>query len=154
MVETAIFCINCLRCDRSLSPVDPLPSPCPATPVVLFSVSVIRIQLGGTVTLTCTVVRSNPSNNYMYTWTLLPSTTVRGPTASTQSTDMLDVTLDMEDDYGTYRCSVENDAGLTGTADTTIEQGCKSSHCTTYIADHKFCWHFPSLHSTCYFVFQ
>ena len=93
----------------------------------MFPVSLIRIQLGGTVTLTCTVIRSNPSNNYMYTWTLLPATAVSGPTASTQSTDMLAVTFDMEDDYGTYRCSVQNDAGLVGTADIEIEQGCKSS---------------------------
>ena len=44
---------------------------------------------------------------------------------------MLDVTFDALDDYGTYQCSVENGAGLTGMADTMIEQGCKSSHNAT-----------------------
>ena len=107
----------------------------------MFPVSLIRIQLGGTVTLTCTVIRSNPSNNYTYTWTLLPATAVSGPTASTQSTDMLAVTFDMEDDYGTYRCSVENDAGLVGTADIVIEEGCKSNHyAKLYEIDHVLSW--------------
>ena len=116
--------------DWTLSQLDSLPlhpSPCPVTPEVQVTATRTRIQLGGTVTLTCTVTRSNPSGNYMYTWTLLPAMAVSGPTASTQSTDILAVMFDMEDDYGTYRCSVQNNAGLIGTADIVIEQGCKSN---------------------------
>ena len=72
------------------------------------------------------MIRSNPSNNYMYTWTLLPDIPLQG-TPSPLPTDTLEMTFDMEFDYGIYRCSVQNEAGLIGTADLEIEQGCKSS---------------------------
>ena len=93
-------------------------------PEVLVTADHIRIQINGTITLTCSVTNSNPNDFYMYTWTLLPSTTITGPTSSSESTNTLKVTPGKTDDYGTYQCSVTNDAG-TGMADITIEQGCK-----------------------------
>ena len=84
-----------------------------------------RIQIGGTITLTCNVTRSNPSDNLVYTWLLVPSTSI------TESTTTLDVTPVTADDYGTYQCSVDNGAG-TGVANITIEQGCKSCLCHKY----------------------
>ena len=78
-----------------------------------------RVGLGGTLTLTCTVSRTNPETDGNYAWTS-PSGTETNRTSNT-----LDVTFSTIQDLGTYTCSVTNTAGATGTGSLTIEQACK-----------------------------
>ncbi len=84
-------------------------------PEVEINTTDILVGIGNDVTLTCFVLRGNPSN-YIYTITNAnTSNATTGPTRILTDIQMTDV--------GTYHCDVTNDAG-TGTSNTvTIELG-------------------------------
>lgn len=79
----------------------------------------IRVNLGGTVTLSCTVTRTNPQADGNYVWSR-PNGAMASETSNT-----LEVTISDAQDFGTYTCNVTNTAGATGTGSLTIEQGRK-----------------------------
>ena len=78
-----------------------------------------RVGLGGILTLSCAVTRTNPETDGNYVWTS-PSGTVTNRTLNT-----LEVTFSTIQDLGTYTCNVTNTAGVSGTGNLTIEQACK-----------------------------
>ena len=78
-----------------------------------------RLLVNGSTTLNCTVTSSNPSN-FTLVWTL---TTTSGSTTITSTNQTLVLSSVGEDEFGTYTCNVTNSAGLSGTADITIEIG-------------------------------
>ncbi len=80
-----------------------------------ITVSHTLVSLGDNVTITCSVLRGNPSNyDYIITNTNTGSTTT-GP--------ILTLTDIMSTDLGTYRCDVTNDAGTGRSDNVTIELG-------------------------------
>jgi hypothetical protein len=85
-------------------------------PEVVVTADRIRVGLGDTITLSCTVTRTNPETDGNYVWTS-PSGIVTNGTSNT-----LVVAIQ---DFGTYTCDVTNTAGVTGTGNLTIGQGCK-----------------------------
>ena len=89
-------------------------------PQVQVTVTLTRVMVGNSTTLTCTVTRSNPMGSYTYRWVHNNSITL-SETSSMLSTDMLNVNILMESNVGTYRCEVTNSAGLSGSTTTTIE---------------------------------
>ena len=70
------------------------------------------VSLGDDITITCSVLRGNPSN-YIY---IITNTN----TGSTTTGSTLTLTDIENTDLGTYRCDVTNDAG-TGSDTMTIE---------------------------------
>ena len=83
-----------------------------------MTADVIRVAVGGDVTLTCTVTRANPMI-YTYTWTNVDaSITLLGETYAT-----LTLSFITEEEIATYRCDVTNSAG-TGSNTIIIEQAC------------------------------
>ena len=78
-----------------------------------------RLIVNGSTTLNCTVTSNNPSN-FTLVWTL---TTTSGSTTITSTNQTLVLSSVGEDEFGTYTCNVTNSAGLSGTADITIEIG-------------------------------
>ncbi len=78
------------------------------------------VGIGTNVTITCSVLRGNPSN-YMYTITNIGTgSTTTGPTRILTDIQITNI--------GTYRCDVTNDAG-TGTSNTvTIQLGGMTSN--------------------------
>ncbi len=84
-------------------------------PEVEINTTDTLVGIGNDVTITCSVLRGNPSN-YIYTITNVnTSNATTGPTRILTNIQMTNV--------GTYRCDVTNDAG-TGTSNTvTIELG-------------------------------
>ena len=86
----------------------------PVIPEVEITAAFTRVNLGENLTLTCSVIRGNPTN-YIYSIVHIDTmTTTTGPTRM--------LTGIQESDLGTYRCDVTNDAG-TGSANITIELG-------------------------------
>ncbi len=82
--------------------------------------SPVRVSVGGDVTLTCTVTRSNPTG-FTYTWTNVnTTTTLPGETAAT-----LTLTSITMDEIATYSCEVTNSGGARGTGTRTLQQGCE-----------------------------
>ena len=77
------------------------------SPEVAVTADSTRVGPNGDVTLTCSVTRGNPMT-FNYTWihvdTSTPLTAETSPTLSLSSFS--------EDDVGTYRCEVRNEAGL------------------------------------------
>ena len=89
-----------------------------AIPEVDVTADVIRVAVGGDVTLTCTVTRAIPMI-YIYKWTNVDtSITLLGETS-----DTLILSSITEEEIATYRCDVTNSAG-TGSDTITIEQSC------------------------------
>ena len=87
---------------------------CPVIPEVDITPTITRVNLGKNLTLTCSVIRGNPTN-YVYSIVNIDSmTTTTGPTRMLTGIQVSDL--------GTYRCDVTNDAG-TGSAIITIELG-------------------------------
>ena len=83
-----------------------------------MTADVIRVAVGGDVTLTCTVTRANPMI-YAYTWTNVDtSITLLGETSATLTLSSI-----TEEEIATYRCDVTNSAGM-GSDTITIEQAC------------------------------
>ncbi len=72
------------------------------------------VSLGDNITISCSVLRGNPTN-YNYTITNINTgSTTTGPTLTLTGIEMTDI--------GTYRCDVTNLAG-TGSASVIIELG-------------------------------
>ena len=87
-------------------------------PEVEVTVTLMRVVVGNSTTLTCIVNRSNPMDSYTYTWMHNDSIILPGETSS-----MLTVSIMTESNLGVYRCEVTNSAGLSGSNTTTIELG-------------------------------
>ena len=84
-------------------------------PEVEITATDTLVSIVNDVTITCSVLRGNPSN-YIYTITNInTSSTTTGPTLVLTSIQMTDV--------GTYRCDVTNDAGTGASNTVTIELG-------------------------------
>ena len=95
----------------------------PVIPEVEITAAFTRVNFGENLTLTCSVIRGNPTN-YIYSIVHIDSmTTTAGPTRL--------LTGIQESDLGTYRCDVTNDAG-TGSANITIELGGMYIHVCVY----------------------
>ena len=86
-------------------------------PEVQVTVTLTRVVVGNSTTLTCTVTRSNPMGSYTYRWVHNNSITL------SETSSMLTVNIMTESTVGTYRCEVTNSAGLSGNDTTTIELG-------------------------------
>ncbi len=85
-----------------------------------MTASPVRVSVGGDVTLTCTVTRSNPTG-FTYTWTNVNTiTTLPGETAAT-----LTLTSITMDEIATYSCEVTNNGGGKGTGTLTLQKGCE-----------------------------
>ncbi len=67
-----------------------------------------RVRLGEAVTLTCTVVRGNPTS-YSFQWyhNRMPTNS----TSETSTTSTLVIDSVMVSNTGTYKCNVTNEAG-------------------------------------------
>ena len=82
----------------------------------------MRVPLSGSTTLNCSVTSSNPSD-FSVMWTL--TNTSGSIVTLTDTGQILMVSNIKEEDFGNYTCNVTNSAGLSGTAEITIEQGGK-----------------------------
>ena len=78
----------------------------------------MRVVVGNSTTLTCTVTRSNPMGSYTYRWVHNNFIILPGETSS-----ILTVSILTESNLGVYRCEVTNSVGLSGSNTTTIELG-------------------------------
>ena len=88
-------------------------------PEVTLTSSSVGVSVGGDVTLTCTVTRSNPTG-FTYTWTNVnTATTLPGETAAT-----LTLTSITMDEIATYSCEVTNSGGGRGTGILTLRIAC------------------------------
>ena len=106
-----------------------------------------RIAVGQSTTLTCSVDRSNPSG-ITFTWSF---TNTSGATTilSGETGQTLQLSDIAENEFGTYTCNATNSASLSGTADITIEQGCKATLTDTiklyslqcHVITHSICSH-------------
>ena len=93
--------------------------------------SPVRVSVGGDVTLTCTVTRSNPTG-FTYTWTNVnTTTTLPGETAAT-----LTLTSITMDEIATYSCEVTNSGGARGTGTLTLQQGCEYKY--RRLSEHRY----------------
>ena len=89
-------------------------------PEVKVTASSQCVSIGASVTLSCRPNRTNPAVD-TYVWVNeAQNTTIVG----TES--IITVTFSSTQDFGTYRCTVNNTASLSGSDSVTIEQGCKS----------------------------
>ena len=86
-------------------------------PEVEVTVTLTRVVVGNSTTLTCTVTRSNPMGSYTYRWMHNNSISL-GETSNT-----LTVSILTGSDIGVYHCEVTNSARLSGSNSTTIELG-------------------------------
>ena len=77
-----------------------------------------RINIGGTITLTCSVSRGNPAS-YTYEWSLVGSND-----KITETSNTLTVSVTSLNQLGTYECIVDNGIG-TGSGNITIVEGSK-----------------------------
>ena len=77
-----------------------------------------RINIGGTITLTCSVTRGNPTS-YTYEWSLVGSNDKINETSNT-----LTVSVTSVNQLETYECIVNNSIG-TGSGNITIVEGSK-----------------------------
>ena len=93
-----------------------------------MSVSAIstRIAVGQSVNITCSVSRSVP-NDSTIEWTLTDTSSTTTTTLD-EDGEMVVITNIMEDEFGTYTCTAMNSADLSGSANITIEEGCKMKH--------------------------
>ena len=88
-------------------------------PEVEVTASSQRVGIGATVTLSCSVNRTNPEVD-TYVWVNEAHSTTIVDTESN-----ITVTFTLTQDFGTYCCTVNNTAGLSGSDSVTIGQGCK-----------------------------
>ena len=91
-------------------------------PEVTVTATSSRVALGQSTNLTCSITRSVPSN-YTIEWTLTNTDDVTTTLSDTEET--LVITDIAENEFGTYTCTANNSAYLSGSANTTIEQGGK-----------------------------
>ena len=79
-----------------------------------------RINIGGTITLTCSVTRGNPAS-YAYEWSLVGSND-----RITETSNTLTVSVTSVNQLGTYECIVDNGIGTDdGRGNITIVEGSK-----------------------------
>ena len=90
------------------------------SPEVEVLTSHSKVALGGSTTLFCNVRRTHPEIPGTYIW--INENT--GESLSEQSNTLLLNFLSV-DDFGTYSCTVTNNAGEVGRGYVTITQGCK-----------------------------
>ena len=112
-------------------------------PEVSVTATQTRIAVSQSTTLTCSVDRSNPSSitfAWSFTETSGVTTILSGETG--QTLQLSDIA---EDEFGTYTCNSTNSASLSGTANITIEQGCKATLTDAIIIIHITC----NTHSIC-----
>ena len=83
-----------------------------------------RVNIGASVTLSCSVNRSNPEVS-TYLWTNENGSTI-------MAGENITITLSLMNNFGTYYCTVNNTAGFSGSDSVTIEQGCKLEDSYTY----------------------
>ena len=76
-----------------------------------------RVSIGASVTLSCSVNRTNPEVS-TYVWTNENGSTV-------MVGENVTITFSSTNDFGTYRCTVNNTAVFSGSDSVTIEQGCR-----------------------------
>ena len=89
-------------------------------PEITVSASRTRLLVNESTTLSCSVSVSNPSNiSVMWTLTNTNNITI----TLNETGEILVVTNIEENDFGTYTCNVTNLAGLSATAEITIEEG-------------------------------
>ena len=74
-----------------------------------------RVTTGASITLTCTVIRTNPEVS-TYTWMF-------SDTMLSETTNILNIPSIQ--DFGTYHCIATSTANIPGSGNVTIEQGCK-----------------------------
>ena len=85
-----------------------------------------RVNIGASVTLSCSVNRTNPEVS-TYLWTNENGSTV-------MVGENITITFSSTNNFGTYLCTVNNTAGFSGSDNVTIEQRCKlegTYPCTT-----------------------
>ena len=97
-------------------------------PVVTLSASLTRVGLGQATTLTCTVVRANPTN-YTYSWSH-GGAVIPGEESTTLSLSSFNST-----NAGNYTCQVTNEVGM-GLDSIRIELGCELSWYSGYTRYH------------------
>ena len=83
-----------------------------------------RVNIGASVTLSCSVNRTNPEVS-TYVWTNENGSTV-------MVGENITITFLSTNDFGTYWCTVNNTAGFSGSDSVTIEQGCKLEDINIY----------------------
>ena len=76
-----------------------------------------RVNIAASVTLSCSVNRTNPEVS-TYVWTNENGGVV-------MVGENIIITFSSTSDFGTYHCTVNNTAGFSGSDSVTIEQGCK-----------------------------
>ena len=92
-------------------------------PEVSVSATRSRILVGHSTNITCSISRTEPTD-YTIEWTLTDTSGTITTLAETGETLVL--TAITEDGFGTYTCNVTNSAGLSGSANITIEEGGES----------------------------
>lgn len=91
-------------------------------PEVQLIPSSTKASIGNTISLFCNVTRTNPET-ISYTWTHQDS----GRVLALQSNlDSLVLTFALEEEFGTYSCIVRNAVNFSGSANVTLEEGCKN----------------------------
>ena len=86
-------------------------------PEVQVMASRQRVNIGTSVTLSCSVNRTNPEVS-TYVWINEDGSTV-------MVGENITITFSSTSDFGTYHCTVNNTAGFSGSDSVTIEQGCR-----------------------------
>ena len=79
-----------------------------------------QVNIGGSTTLFCNVMRTNPEITGMFVWERVETGEVLSENSYTLMLNISD-----ESDFGNYSCTVMNAAGLSGSGTVTIGQGCK-----------------------------
>ena len=92
-------------------------------PEVSVTATQTRIAVGQSTTLSCSIDASNPDDSTI-TWFLTDTSDVT-TILSGETGQTLQLSDIAEDEFGTYTCNATNSEDLSGSADITIEQGCK-----------------------------
>ena len=91
-------------------------------PELSISATSTRIAIGQSTNLTCTISRSVPIDPTIE-WTMADLNNI---TTTLNETGMTLMIINItEDEFGDYTCTAINSAGLSGSDNITIEQGCK-----------------------------
>ena len=108
-------------------------SPITVPPELTVSATSTRIALGQSTDLMCSISRNVPAD-FTIEWTL---TDGDGATTTLNETGETLVLSDItEDGFGAYTCTATNSAGLSGSGNVTIEQGCEPYQTHMYSHTH------------------